>query len=407
MKDHSSSRQSAGFSTRCIHAGETLDALGGIHTPLYNHSTFGFPSTEALLDVVEGRREGNLYTRYGLNPTVRSLEKKLAAMEGGELALAFSSGMAAEAATFMAHCRAGDHIVCFGDVYGGTYELLSENLPRLGIETTFLLGGKLDALSEHLRKNTRIVFFETPTNPNMEVLDISAVAETARRAGALTVVDNTFASPVNQNPLQLGADIVIHSATKYLGGHSDVTGGAAIGMAEVIQPIWGWRKNLGQMIAPEVAFLLARSLRSLPVRVRAQNQTAQSVAEFLQDHPKVSKVNYPGLPSFPGHEIAARQMRGFSGMVSFVYDGNADETAAMVDKLKLFTIAASLGGVESLVTQPITTTHHGMTPEERERRGIPDGMVRLSCGLEDAEDLIEDLRQAMDAVAKVPQGSES
>jgi len=384
-----------GLSTRCIHSGEKMDAEGAIHVPLYNHSTFGFASTEALLDVVEGRREGNLYTRYGLNPTIRTVERKLADLEGGAAALVFASGMAAEAATFMAHCKAGDHIVCIGDVYGGTFELLGDNLPDLGIETTFILGSEAHKLDEVMRPNTRIVFFETPTNPSMEVIDIAAVARATQGAGALVVVDNTFASPVNQSPLELGADLVIHSATKYLGGHSDLTGGVVIGPENPVQAIGPWRKNLGQMMAPEVVFLLARSLRTLVVRVRQQNATAQAVAEFLQGHPKVVQVNYPGLGNFPGHAVAQRQMTGFGGMVSFVYDGEAGATAAVVDRLQLFTIAASLGGVESLVTQPITTTHHGLDPAERARRGIVDGMVRLSCGLEDAEDLIGDLEQAL------------
>ncbi len=385
-----------GFSTRCIHAGESLDVQGGIHMPLYNHSTFAFENTEKLLDVVEGRNpDGNLYTRYGLNPTIRGLEKKCTELEGGEGCLAFSSGMAAEAATFLAHCNAGDHIICIGDVYGGTYDLLNENLPTLGIETTFVLGNELADLPQQFRATTKLVFFETPTNPNLEVLDIRSIAAVAKEQGALTVVDNTFASPVNQRPFALGADIVIHSATKYLGGHSDLTGGLVISNAELLAPIWVWRKNLGQMMAPEVAFLLARSLRTLSVRVKAQNKTAQRVAEFLQQQPRVLRVNYPGLKDFAGHAVASEQMSGFGGMLSFVFDGDAAATAAVVDRLQLFSIAASLGGVESLVTQPITTTHYAMLPAERERRGIPDGMVRLSIGLEDVEDLITDLRQAL------------
>jgi cystathionine gamma-synthase/methionine-gamma-lyase len=281
-------------------------------------------------------------------------------------------------------------------VYGGTFELLQQNLPNLGIQTAFLLGHESDRLSSVLTDRTRIVFFETPTNPTMEVIDIAAAVKIARAAGALTVVDNTFASPVNQSPLQLGADLVVHSTTKYLGGHSDLTGGVVIGPQEMLNVIWPWRKNLGQIMAPEVAFLLARSLRTLVVRVRQQNHNAQAVAQFLSKHPKIKRVNYPGLPAFAGHAVAAKQMRGFGGMISFVYDGDATATAAVVDRLRLFTIAASLGGVESLVTQPITTTHHGLTPEERQRRGIVDGLVRLSIGLEEAEDLIADLRQALD-----------
>ncbi|MBJ6727955.1 trans-sulfuration enzyme family protein [Geomesophilobacter sediminis] len=390
------SKEKPGFSTICVHGGERLDPEGGIHVPLYNHSTFGFPSTQALVDVVEGRKAGNLYTRFGHNPTIKAVERKLALLEGGETAYVFGSGMAAESATFLAHCRTGDHIVCIGDVYGGTFELLANNLPNLGIETTFLLGEELGRLGAAITPRTRIVFFETPTNPGMEILDIAAIAQTARAAGALTVVDNTFASPVNQNPLHLGADIVIHSTTKYLGGHSDLTGGAVIGSKALLEPVWAWRKNLGQIMAPEVAHLLARSLRTLSVRVRQQNENALAVAQFLATHRKVIRVNYPGLPEATGYQIARRQMRGFGGMVSFVYDGDAAATARMVDRLELFTIAVSLGGTESLITQPVLVTHHGMAPEERARRGIVDGMVRLSCGLEDIGDLLADLQAALD-----------
>lgn len=384
-----------GFSTLCVHGGEQLDAQGGVHSPLYNHSTFGFSSTKDLLDVVEGRVHGNLYTRYGLNPTIRATERKLALLEGAEAALAFGSGIAAESAVFLALCRSGDHIVCVGDVYGGTYELLEHNLPNFGIKTTFLPGEEAGHLADVVTNQTRLVFFETPSNPKMEVLDIASIAGIAKSLGVLTVVDNTFASPINQSPLQLGADLSVHSATKYLGGHSDLTGGALMGSKALLDVIAPWRKSLGQIMAPDVAFLLARSLRTLAIRVQQHNQTALAVAEFLSTHPKVKQVNYPGLPSFPGHEIAVRQMRGFGGMVSFVLDGDATATAQAIDRLRLFTIAPSLGGVESLVTQPMTTTHHDLTPAERQQRGIVDGMIRLSCGLEDSQDLIADLQQAL------------
>lgn len=390
-------KKSQGLATRCIHAGDILDDKGAIHTALYNHSTFAFRDTQGVLDVVEGRTVGSLYTRYGLNPTIRSVEEKLAAIEGGEQAWVFSSGMAAESATFLAHCKAGDDIVCIGDVYGGTYELLAANLPEVGISTTFLLGSELDRIEDAIGDNTRIVFFETPTNPNMEVFDIAAISAIAKRRGALTVVDSTFGTPVNQNPLEHGADLVIHSTTKYLGGHSDLTGGVVIGPAKLLEPISMWRKNLGQMMAPEVAFLLARSLRTLVVRVRAQNASAALLAARLAGHPRVERVNYPGLEDHPSHATAKQQMRGFGGMLSFVLRGDAQATAQVVDRLELFSIAPSLGGVESLVTQPITTTHHGLDPEERQRRGIVDGMVRLSVGLEDVEDLWADLTHALEA----------
>lgn len=386
-----------GLSTRSVHAGDQRDPQGAIHPPLYNHSTFAFGCTAELLDVVEGRKPGSLYTRYGLNPTIRALEAKLADLEGGQQALAFSSGMAAEAATFLAHTRTGEHIVCLGDVYGGTFELLGDNLPQLGITTTFLRADELARLPEVLTDRTRIVFFETPSNPTLEVFDIAAIAVHARAGGALTVVDNTFATPVNQNPLRHGADLVIHSATKYLGGHSDLTAGALIGPADLLAPVAVWRKNLGQMIAPEVASLLARSIRSLPVRVRAQNDSAAAIASFLTTHPRVARVNYPGLATGEAKRIVDAQMRGGGGILSAVLDMTGTQTAQIVDRLRLFSIAPSLGGVESLVTQPITTTHHGLVPAERARRGIIDSMIRLSVGLEDSDDLIADLTHALDA----------
>lgn len=384
-----------GFQTKCVHGGEQLDKEGAIHIPLYNHSTFGFRTTSDLLDVVEGRKEGSLYTRYGLNPTILAVEKKLATLENAENAYVFSSGMAAEAAVFMTYCKPGDKIICIGDVYGGTYELLNSNLRQFQIETEFILGNNLDTLENSISDNTRIVFLETPSNPNIEIFDIKEIARLCKKKNTLLIVDNTFASPVNQNPLELGADMVVHSTTKYLGGHSDITGGVLMGPKALLEPVWVWRKNLGQMMAPDVAFLLARSIRTLGVRVKMQNHNAMEVAKYLATHSKVKKVNYPGLPNFKGHEIANRQMKGFGGMLSFEYDGDARTTADMVDRLRLFSIAPSLGGVESLVTQPITTTHHGMLPEERKRRGITDNLVRLSIGLEDASDLISDLKNAL------------
>lgn len=382
-------------STTCVHAGEHRDAQGAIHTPLYNHSTFAFSSTEAIVDVVRGAKPGNLYTRYGMNPTIRATEEKLASIEGAESALAFSSGMAAEAALFLAYCIPGDRILCLGDVYGGTFELLDVNLRKLGIETDFLLGSELEQLAGRVSERTRILFCETPTNPNIEVFDIAALSSFCHERGIILVVDNTFASPVNQQPLQLGADLVIHSATKYLGGHSDLTAGAVMGAESLVVPLWQWRKNLGQMIAPEVAFLLARSIKTLICRVEAQNDSASRIAHFLQSHPRVSLVNYPGLPDHPQHALACRQMRGFGGMLSFNYDGDGQQTSAMVDKVRIFSIAPSLGGVESLVTQPVTTTHFGMPVDERRRRNISDQLVRLSIGLEHPDDLIADLSQAL------------
>ncbi|WP_126446159.1 trans-sulfuration enzyme family protein [Sulfuricystis multivorans] len=381
------------LATRCIHAGEIDDAHGSPHTPIYTTTTFKFASTADLLDVVDGRKSGSLYTRYGLNPTIASIEQKLASLEGAEMAWAFCSGMAAEAALFLSHGRKG--IVCLGDAYGGTLELISSQLPLLGIPGHFLLGNELARLDELLSQGVSLVFLETPTNPTLEIFDIHAIAKMAHAHGALVAVDNTFASPVNQNPLALGADFVVHSCTKYLGGHSDITAGALMGSKDLLMPVWNWRKNLGTAIAPEIASQLARSIRSLPVRVHAQNASAQNIAEAMAKHPKVSRVLYPGLPDFPGHALAKRQMSGFGGMLTIEVKGNGDDATRVADKLKLFALAPSLGGVESLVTQPCTTTHHGLTPEERTRRGISDAMLRLSVGLEDPADLIADLNQAL------------
>ncbi len=381
------------LATLCVHAGELEDAHGSPHTPIYTTTTFAFPSTAAILDVVEGRKAGALYTRYGLNPSIQALETKLAALEGAEAALAFASGMAAETATFLAHGRAG--IVCIGDAYGGTLELIGAQLPLLGILTHLLLGDELDRLDALLANGARLVFLETPSNPTLEVFDIAAIAARAHAHGALLMVDNTFASPVNQQPLALGADLVVHSATKYLGGHSDLTAGALMGPKALVEAVWPWRKNLGSTLAPETAALLARSLRTLVVRVRAQNASALAVAQALQGHPRVARVLYPGLASSPGHALAACQMTGFGGMLTIEVEGGGAAASQAADRLTLFGLAPSLGGVESLVTQPCTTTHHGLTPEERARRGIADTMLRLSVGLEDADDLIADLFQAL------------
>jgi cystathionine beta-lyase/cystathionine gamma-synthase len=382
-----------GLATRCIHAGEVDDPHGSPHTPIYTTTTFKFASTSDLLDVVDGRKPGSLYTRYGLNPTIASIEQKLASLEGAEMAWAFCSGMAAEAALFLTHGRKG--IVCLGDAYGGTLELISSQLPLLGIPGHFLLGNELARLDELLSQGVGLVFLETPTNPTLEIFDLHAIVKLAHAHGALVAVDNTFASPVNQNPLALGADFVVHSCTKYLGGHSDITAGALMGSRDLLLPVWNWRKNLGTAIAPEIASQLARSIRSLPVRVRAQNAAAQTIAEAMAKHPRISRVLYPGLPDFPGHALARKQMSGFGGMLTIEIKGNGDDATRVADRLKLFALAPSLGGVESLVTQPCTTTHHGLSPEERARRGISDAMLRLSVGLEDPADLIADLEQAL------------
>lgn len=385
--------QKRALSTRSIHAGEVKDQFGSPHTPLYDSTTFKFESTSDLLDVIEGRKVGPFYTRYGMNPTIMSAEAKLASLDRAEAALVFSSGMAAISALFLAHGREG--IVCVGDAYGGTLELLSEQLPGLGIHSHFLLTQELAKLDSLLATGVGLVFFETPTNPTLEIIDIRQVVEIAHARGALVAIDNTFASCVNQQPLSLGADLAMQSATKYLGGHSDLTGGVLSGAKRLLDPVRAWRKNLGQIMAPNVAHLLARSLSTLVVRVERQNATATAIATALSKHSRVRRVYYPGLVDSPGHVVAASQMSGFGGMVTIDIDGSVEAAMQVVERLKLVTLAPSLGGVESLVTQPLTTSHHDMTAEERSRRGITDSMLRLSVGLEDPYDLIRDWEQAL------------
>jgi len=381
-----------GISTNMIHSGSISDALGSPHLPLYDTTTFRFSSTRELLDVVEGKTDGFLYTRYGANPTIKNLEAKLARLDGAESALVFSSGMAALSSLFLAYGNRG--IVCIGDAYGGTLELLSQQLPGLGIQTYQLFATELDKLEALLAKGVGMVFFETPTNPRLELLDIRKIADMAHAYNALVAIDNTFATPVNQQPLKLGADIAMQSATKYLGGHSDLTAGVLSASKALLAPIQPWRKNLGQMLAPEVAHKLSRSLTTLALRVERHNANAMAVAQFLQAHPAVERVYYPGLPG-QGEGIPKSQMTGFGGMVTFEIKGAMEDATRFIDKLQLFILAPSLGGVESLATQPVTTSHHDMTTEERARRGISDNMIRLSVGLEDADDLIDDLSQAL------------
>jgi len=381
------------LATCAIHGSSSKDAHGSPHTPIYNTTTFAFSSTADLLDVIDGKKLGSLYTRYGLNPSIFALEETLAGLENAEMAWAFCSGMAAETALFLTHGR--DGIICIGDAYGGTLELLSAQLPLLGIRTHLILGNEIERLDELLTDGAKLVFFETPTNPTLEIFDIRAICAKAHAHGAKVAVDNTFASPVNQRPLELGADFVVQSATKFLGGHSDLTAGTLMGSKELLIPIWDWRKNLGSTIAPEVASLLLRSLRTLVVRVQQHNTSAQAVAEAMAKHPKVARVYYPGLPDFPGHGLAKKQMYGFGGMMTIEVKGNGAKATRVADRLRLFALAPSLGGAESLVTQPCTTTHHGQTEEERSRRGISDAMLRLSIGLEDSADLIADLQQAL------------
>jgi len=384
--------------TRIIHNRRHRDQQGSPYSPVYNTTTYRFDTTAEQLAVVKGENDGNLYTRWGTNPTIKELEQGLAQLESAQAGLAFASGMAAISATLFAHGRNG--IVCVGDLYGGTQELLMNHFEPLGIPFIFLLNQQLDEMEQHLTKPGMLVYCETPANPTMAILDIADLARRAHAKGALLAVDNTFASPINQRPLELGADLVMHSATKYLAGHSDLTAGAFMSSAELAEPVAAWRKSLGQILAPEMAALLSRSLRTLHVRVRQHNENAMAVAIAMEKHPKVSRVLYPGLPDFPGHQVAKQQMHGFGGMLSIDIVGGGKAAECVEDHLQVFLLATSLGGVESLVSQPIATSHYRLTPEDRAQRGISDGLLRLSVGLEDAGDLIADLEQALDSLTE-------
>ncbi len=388
----------AGLATRIIHDQAYTDPWGSPDIPLYASTTFRFARTADLLEVVEGRKVGALYTRYGLNPSILALEHTLAQLETAEGALAFSSGIAALSAAFLSTGQGG--VVCLGEMYGGTQTLLEKSLSPLGVPVIQLPFWNEAELVQVLRPG-QWVFFETPSNPTLSIIDIAAVVDLAHRAGAKVLIDSTFATPVNQNPLALGVDLVVHSATKYLGGHSDITAGAVMGSMELLKPLAVWRQNLGSILAPVTASMLVRSLKTLIVRVERQNATAAALADSLQKNPQVQRVLYPGLPEHPGHAIARRQMRGFGGMLTLELPGGQQSASAVADQLRLFLLAPSLGGVESLVTQPCLTSHRELSAAERQRRGISEGMLRLSVGLEAVEDLLADLQQALEVVYSV------
>lgn len=384
------------FSTLAVHSGELDDPYGAAVSPLYDTTTFSFTDTETLLDVVEGRKQAAFYSRYGMNPTITSLEQRLAALDRAEAALAYASGMAAISSLCLAYGRGG--IICLGEIYGGTTTFLQQQASILGIETRFVAADDMADFERALEQGASLVFLETPANPTLKVIDINKIAEITHASGARLAVDNTFATPINQQPLALGADFAVQSATKYLGGHSDLTAGVVAGGVEHISVLNEWRKSLGQTIAPEVAHKLKRSLMTLPLRVERHNFNASVVASFLNQHDCIECVYYPGLANSPDHELAVRQMQGFGGMLSFDIKGGDEQARQVMDRLELIKMAPSLGGAETLATQPVTTSHHGMPETVLDKAGIGGAMVRLSVGLEAAADLIADLEQALAAI---------
>lgn len=394
-------RRPRGIDTRAVHGSGT----GGgerwagmpVNLPLVQSSTYAFGSPEEMVDVLAGDRPGYIYSRYD-NPTVRAVEEKIASLEGGERALLFSSGLAAVHAALWTAGGRGGALVAGRDLYGGTLAQISFLLPRIGVNVMKVDLDESSRLEAALAAGACGLYFETPTNPLLRIFDGQILADCARRAGVPVIVDNTFATPILQNPLGWGVDLVLHSATKYLGGHSDLTLGVAVGGGKIISALEEARRTLGASPDPFAAWLLNRGLATLPIRVRRQSDTAARLAHAIQKHPAVARVNYPGLEDHPGHTVASRQMRGFGGMISFDLHGGLSDAMEFLRGLNCFMIATSLGGVESLVSHPVTSSHRMVHPDERKATGIGDGLVRLSVGLEDPDDLREDLLHALDGV---------
>jgi cystathionine beta-lyase/cystathionine gamma-synthase len=386
-------RMDKGFSTTLIHRGERQPG-GALTTPIYETTTFVFDNAEAVERYNTGQSSQFLYSRYE-NPTIVATEEKLAAADGTEASLAFSSGMAATTHALLTFLKAGDEVVCSSAIYGGTLHLLNDFLPKFDIKPRFVSLDDLREPAKVIGDRTRIVWFESPINPTLRCVDIKAVADACRARGVMSIIDNTFASPINQRPLALGIDLSMQSATKYLNGHSDVTGGVLSGRRELIEPVAIARRKLGAVMDPQAAYALGRGLKTLPLRVARHNASALAVATALEGHRGVKCVYYPGLPSHPDHAIAKRQMSGFGGMVCIDLEGGQAAAYRAFDRLQVIKRAASLGGAESLCSLPILTSQWGHTDEQLEAAGVTRGMMRLSIGLEDPEDLIADLVEAL------------
>lgn len=381
------------FATKAIHAGQEADpTTGSTITPIYQTATY---TQEEI-----GKHKGYEYSRTG-NPTRTALETCLASLEEGQFGLAFASGSAATAAV-LSILRPGDHVVATDDLYGGTYRLFEKVYAPLGITVTYVDGRYPDEFARVMQAHTRLVWLETPTNPLLRLVDIAAVAEITRANQVILAVDNTFATPYGQRPLTLGADVVVHSTTKYIGGHSDVVGGAMVtSNTNLYQAVKFYQNAAGAIPGPFDCWLTLRGLKTLPIRMHQHAENAMQVAEYLAQHPVINVVHYPGLQSHPQYELAKRQMDTFGGMVSFEIEGGREAANTFFRRLKIFALAESLGGVESLACYPSEMTHGSIPREERERRGISAGMIRLSVGIEDSEDLLADLEQALDAAKKL------
>jgi cystathionine beta-lyase/cystathionine gamma-synthase len=382
-----------GFRTKQVHAGVTPDpSTGAILTPIHQSTTFVQNSVDEYLG------KGYSYSRGG-NPTVRALEEKLTALEGGHDTTAYASGMAATVAVFLGLLETGDHVVIGDVVYGGTYRFADHFLSKFGVDVSFVDAGDPAAIEAALRPETRLVFTESPANPTLKVTDLAAVSEITRAAGVIHVTDNTFLTPYFQKPFELGADVIVHSTTKFLEGHNATLGGAVVVASEELhEKVAFARLSAGLIMSPMVAWLTMQGVKTLSERMDRQSASALAIAEWLQGHPKIDYVNYPGLPDHPQHELSSRQASGFGAMVCFELDGGVETGKKLMDAVELWSLAENLGAVESLITHPVTMTHAAVPPAERIAAGITDGLVRLSVGLEDVEDLIADLDSALDRI---------
>ncbi len=392
-----SSRQSSLHdATLCVWGGEREhdNWERATQVPVVHSVSFGYHDIDLWHRVALGREPGHIYSR-NTNPTVRAFEEKCRDLEGAEVATAFSCGMAAISATFFTLLRPGDRVVSITDTYGGTNKLLLEFLPAFSIHVRLCNAGDHDEIEAAIAEGCQVLYLESPTNPTCRVLDIARLARAGRAAGAVVVVDNTFATPINQRPLELGAHLVLHSASKFLGGHADALGGIACGSRELVQQLYHFREINGATLSPDDAYSLLRGMKTLALRITRQNESALRIAHWLERHPLVELVNYPGLESHPAHAIATRQMRGYGGVLSFAIRGGLPAIKLFLPKLRLAHLAANLGAVETVVGPPLTTSHVECSAEERAAAGIPEGLVRYSTGIEDPDDLIADLQQAL------------
>jgi cystathionine beta-lyase/cystathionine gamma-synthase len=388
-------RKYKGMSTAAVHSGETKDEqFGSVNVPIFQTSTFYFPTEDPRTWEGQVPDGSYIYTRYG-NPTIRAAEDKIAYLEGADKGLIFSSGMAAISATLMTLLGDRDQLVSVEDVYGGTFNLMKNEFSRLGVQIKFVDSTKTSEIIAAITDKTKVVYLESPTNPMLKLVDIPVVAKAAHDKGATVVIDNTFATPVNQNPISMGVDVVIHSCTKYLNGHSDLIAGAVVGKSAMIDSIWKKRVVFGGSLDPIGAYLLIRGMKTLVIRMARHNENGKAIAEYLEDHRKVERVYYPGLASHPQHELASRLLRGFGGMVSFEVAGGRDAAENVLRSLSLIKKATSLGGVDSLASMPLNSSHAALSPSDRTRLGIKDSLIRLSIGIEDVEDLKEDIDQAL------------